>query len=340
MLNVNRLRVLIEVAHRGSFSAAADALSYTQSAVSQQIAALEAETGVNLIERLPRGVRLTPAGRVLLEHAEGIVARLHAAEAELAAIAGLRGGQLRMASFPTAGATLMPLAIAIFRGQHPEVSISLAEGEPEEIGPRLSAGEFDIALLFEFDGTSESLGPDFTREPLLEDPMFLALPADHALADPLELEQQREVELARSQARRDLVGLALGERDLDPGVGTAERGDRLGHQGGARGREGGRAQVAAAARGDCRDFVLGGLQLGEDAADVPGQRGARGGRADAAAGPLDQRRPCFSLKRLDRLRDRRLRVVERVGGGREGALGDDLAKDVQALHIKHKQYLF
>ena len=183
MLNVNRLRVLIEVANRGSFSAAADALSYTQSAVSQQIAALETETGVNLIERLPRGVRLTPAGRVLLEHAEGIVARLHAAEAEMAAIAGLRGGQLRMASFPTAGATLMPLAIAIFRAQHPEVAISLAEGEPEEIGPRLSAGEFDIALLFEFDGTSESLGPDITREPLLEDPMFLALPADHPLAE-------------------------------------------------------------------------------------------------------------------------------------------------------------
>jgi DNA-binding transcriptional LysR family regulator len=182
MLNVNRLRILIEVAGRGSFSAAADALSYTQSAVSQQIAALEAETGVTLLERLPRGVRLTPAGQVLLSYAEGIIARLHAAEAEMAAIAGLRGGQLRMASFPTAGATLMPLAIAIFRAQHPEVELSLAEGEPEEIAPRLSAGEFDIALLFEFEGTSQSLGPDLSRLALFEDPMFLALPADHALA--------------------------------------------------------------------------------------------------------------------------------------------------------------
>jgi DNA-binding transcriptional LysR family regulator len=182
MLNVNRLRILIEVATRGSFSAAADALSYTQSAVSQQVAALEAETGVTLLERLPRGVRLTPAGEVLLTYAEGIIARLHAAEAEMAAIAGLRGGQLRMASFPTAGATLMPLAIAIFRAQHPEVELTLAEGEPEEIAPRLSAGEFDIALLFEFEGTSESLGPDLSRVPLFEDPMFLALPADHALA--------------------------------------------------------------------------------------------------------------------------------------------------------------
>jgi DNA-binding transcriptional LysR family regulator len=182
MLNVNRLRILIEVSNRGSFSAAADALSYTQSAVSQQVAALEAETGVTLLERLPRGVRLTPAGEVLLKYAEGIIARLHAAEAEMAAIAGLRGGQLRMASFPTAGATLMPLAIAIFRAQHPEVELTLAEGEPEEIAPRLSAGEFDLALLFEFEGTSESLGPELSRLALFEDPMFLALPADHPLA--------------------------------------------------------------------------------------------------------------------------------------------------------------
>jgi DNA-binding transcriptional LysR family regulator len=182
MLNVNRLRILIEVANRGSFSAAADALSYTQSAVSQQVAALEAETGVTLLERLPRGVRLTPAGEVLLKYAEGIIARLHAAEAEMAAIAGLRGGQLRMASFPTAGATLMPLAIAIFRAQHPEVELTLAEGEPEEMAPRLSAGEFDIALLFEFADTSQSLGPELNRLELFEDPMFLALPADHPLA--------------------------------------------------------------------------------------------------------------------------------------------------------------
>src|ERR1700730_12640166 len=182
MLNLNRLRILVEVAGHGSFSAAADAMSYTQSAVSQQIAALEAETGVTLIERLPRGVRLTPAGEVLLEYAGGIIARLHAAEAEMACCAGLRGGQLRVASFPTAGATLMPLAIAIFRAQHPEVELTLAEGEPEEIAPRLSAGEFDLALLFEFDGTSESLGPELSRLALFEDPMFLALPADHPLA--------------------------------------------------------------------------------------------------------------------------------------------------------------
>ena len=148
-----RLKILKEVAHRGSFSAAADALSYTQSAVSQQIAALEAEDGHDAAQRHPRGVSLTAAGQTLVGHAEGILARLESAEAALAAIAGLRGGRLRMASFPTAGATLMPLAIATFRARYPDVELTLAEGEPEQIAPRLRAGELDLALLFEFGGS-------------------------------------------------------------------------------------------------------------------------------------------------------------------------------------------
>src|ERR1700686_3821745 len=152
MLNVTRLNVLKEVAYRGSISAAADALSYTQSAVSQQIAALEAETGMTLLERHPRGVSLTAAGQTLVGHAEGVLAQLEAAQAALSAIAGLRGGRLRMASFPTAGATLMPLAIATFRSSSPDVELTLEEGEPEEILARMRAGELDLALLFEFAG--------------------------------------------------------------------------------------------------------------------------------------------------------------------------------------------
>src|SRR5689334_6814100 len=181
MLSVARLRLLKEVAYRGSFSAAAEALSYTQSAVSQQIAALEAETGMALLERHPRGVTLTAAGHTLVGHAEGILARLDAAEAALSSIAGLRGGRLRMASFPTAGATLMPVAIAEFRAAYPDVELTLAEGEPEEIVPRLRAGELDLALLFEFDG-EQPLPADVARAPLLQDPMYLALPREHALA--------------------------------------------------------------------------------------------------------------------------------------------------------------
>src|SRR5918998_5119790 len=148
MLDVKRLRVLREVSVRGSFSAAAEALAYTQSAVSQQIAALEREAGSVLVERNARGVRLTDAGRALVEHSEGILARLAAAESELEAIAGLRGGRLRLASFPTAGATLVPLAIAEFSRRHPAVELSLVEAEVEVSLPRLKAGELDIALIF------------------------------------------------------------------------------------------------------------------------------------------------------------------------------------------------
>jgi DNA-binding transcriptional LysR family regulator len=181
MLNVTRLKVLKEVAYHGSFSAAADALSYTQSAVSQQIATLEAETGLTLLERHPRGVTLTAAGQALVGHAEGILARLESAEEALSAIAGLRGGRLRMASFPTAGATLMPPAIATFRSSYPDVELTLEEGEPEEIVPRLRAGELDLALLFEF-GDEIRLQRGMTRVDLLEDPLSLALPHEHRLA--------------------------------------------------------------------------------------------------------------------------------------------------------------
>lgn len=182
MLNVQRLRVLREVLAQGSFSEAASALNYTQSAVSQAIATLEAEAGVALIERDRRGLRPTTAGERLNEHGVRILTQLGVAEAELSAIAGVKGGELRMASFPTAGATLMPLAIAAFRSAHPEVALSMVEGEPEDLAPRLRDGEFDLGLIFEFEGTGE-LGPGLTSASLFEDPMKLALPKGHPLAN-------------------------------------------------------------------------------------------------------------------------------------------------------------
>ena len=182
MLNVARLNVFREVIERGSFSDAADALSYSQSAVSQAIATLEAEMGAPLIERSRGGVRPTAAGAALVAHVGGILARIETAEDEIAAIAAGRGGHLRTASFPTAGATLMPQAIAGFRASHPGVEVTLAEGEPEEIGPRLRAGEFDLALLFEFEGVGDRLTAGLRRFDLLEDPLHLALPAEHRLA--------------------------------------------------------------------------------------------------------------------------------------------------------------
>ena len=194
MLNVQRLHVLQEVVARGSFSAAAAALNYTQSAVSQAVATLESETGVTLVQRDRRGVRPTAAGLTLLGHADGILARLEAAEADLAAIAGVGGGRLLMASFPSAGATLMPPAIARFRAGYPDVELRLIEGDPEEIAPRLRAGEFDLAVLFEFEGVSETLGSGLRRSVLLEDPMHVVLPRGHPLASrrALRLEHLRQ----------------------------------------------------------------------------------------------------------------------------------------------------
>lgn len=202
MLNLNRLNVLREVIAHGSFSEAADALSYSQSAVSQAIATLEGEAGVALIERSRGGVRPTAAGAALAGHVSGILAQMETAEAELTAIAAGHGGRLRTASFPTAGASLMPQAIAGFRASHPGVELTLAEGEPEEIAPRLRAGEFDLVLLFEFAGVGERLGAGMRRYELLDDPLHLALPRDHPLAERkrLRLEDLREESWVQTSA--------------------------------------------------------------------------------------------------------------------------------------------
>src|SRR3954467_5497836 len=181
MLDVRRMRVLREVARRGSFSAAADSLAYTQSAVSQQIAALEREAGTRLVERSARGVRLTDAGRALVEHADAILARLADAEADLEAIAGLRGGRLRLASFPSAGATIMPEAIARFRERHPAGELTLEPAEPEPSIVKLRSGDADVVL----DITAGFRPPRddaIERSHLLDDPMYVALPGGHPLA--------------------------------------------------------------------------------------------------------------------------------------------------------------
>jgi DNA-binding transcriptional LysR family regulator len=179
MLDVRRMRVLREVALQGSFSAAAESLSFTQSAVSQQIAALERETGTILVQRSARGVRLTEAGEALVRHTDAVLAKLAEAEAELEAIAGLRGGRLRMAAFESAGATLMPLAIAAFRERHPAIELSMTLGEPEDTEPQLKSGEADLALGF---GSRQQADDGIERHFLLEDPMLLVLPKQHPLA--------------------------------------------------------------------------------------------------------------------------------------------------------------
>jgi DNA-binding transcriptional LysR family regulator len=190
MLNVGRLGVLRAVVDHGSFSAAAEALSYTQSAVSQAIARLEAETGTTLVVRGRRGVAPTDAGALLVGHAERIAAAIARAESELAQLTGEHRSRLRLASFPSGGATLMPVAVARFRRLLPDVSLTLVEGEPGEIVPRLRAGELDMGLLFDFPrapavgrpSARPRAGAGLRSVTLLEDPLDLVLPAGHRLA--------------------------------------------------------------------------------------------------------------------------------------------------------------
>ncbi|MFL6185130.1 MAG: LysR family transcriptional regulator, partial [Actinomycetes bacterium] len=145
---MRRLQVLREVARRGSFSAAAQALAYSQSAVSQQIAVLEREAGARLVERHGRGIRLTDAGRALVRRAEAILAELAAADAELGALAGLRAGRVRVSTFASAATSLLPAAVTSLRTAHPavEVELSLVEATEEAVGG-LVAGRVDLVLL-------------------------------------------------------------------------------------------------------------------------------------------------------------------------------------------------
>jgi molybdate transport repressor ModE-like protein len=182
MLDVRRLQVLREVARHGSLSAAAAALSYTPSAVSQQIAALEREVGVGLVERGARGAVLTDAGRTLVRHADEIFGRISAAQEELQALAGLQAGRLRFGAFSTAGAVVVPRAVKSFRDRHPDVEVSLVELDPDEAMSQLVTRELDLALVYEFPIVEELPLDDIDYIHLLDDRLYVALPESHRLA--------------------------------------------------------------------------------------------------------------------------------------------------------------
>jgi DNA-binding transcriptional LysR family regulator len=184
MLDPRRLALLREVARHGSFSRAAEALYLTQPAVSRQIAKLEQEAGVRLLERNARGLRLTEAGRVAVERAEAIAGQLAAAEAEIEAIATLSAGRLRMTAFPTAASTLVLDAIRMFRRRHPDVELEFIESGTNAGLRRLRSGDVDLALAFREHGRAAPPEWDgLEAELLLVDPLYVALAAGHPLAE-------------------------------------------------------------------------------------------------------------------------------------------------------------
>jgi len=182
MLDVRRLRVLHAVSAYGSVTAAAAALGYSAPAVSQQLAALERETGMKLTERVGRGLALTPAAVILVGHTDALLARLDAAEADLAALRDQVAGHVSLAAFASAARSIVPAAWAALAASAPQVRIDVTQMEPEEALPALLRGETDVAVVHEYDLLPRPLDPLFERRELLPDPVLLAVPADHPLA--------------------------------------------------------------------------------------------------------------------------------------------------------------
>ena len=182
MLDLDRLRALSAVATYGSVSAAADVLHVTTSAVSQQVAKLERETGQKLLERNGRGVRLTDAATLLASHAERILAMVEEAESDLEAQRGEVVGELALSVFPTAARGLVPAALRALGRRHPRLTVTLREQEPHMAVPLAVGGEIDLGVVQDWFNVPLAIPDGLVKAPLVDDVADLALPAGHPLA--------------------------------------------------------------------------------------------------------------------------------------------------------------
>jgi DNA-binding transcriptional LysR family regulator len=180
MLDVRRLRLLRELARLGTIAAVAQAFSYTPSAVSQQLSALEREAGVPLVRHVGRRVALTPAGADLAARTEVVLALLEEASAALAAASSELAGELRIGAFPTAVRTLLPSALVALGAAYPRLELLVTELDPAEVPDALRAGALDLALVHEYDYVPAEPDPALETEPLLTETIFLASAADRS----------------------------------------------------------------------------------------------------------------------------------------------------------------
>jgi DNA-binding transcriptional LysR family regulator len=182
MLDPRRLLTFREVALQRSFSRAAEALSLSQPAVSQQVAALERQLGTPLLDRRPGGLVLTAAGRLLLEHAEAVAAHLSRADAQLAELVGAERRTLRVGAFPSALATVVPAALAQLVAAEPELEADVREGRTDQLAEWVRDGELHVAVLFQDAGLPRREEEGARRVDLFEEPFVAMLPPDHRLA--------------------------------------------------------------------------------------------------------------------------------------------------------------
>jgi len=172
MLDVNRLRVIDAVARHGSVTAAAKELHYSQPSVTHHLGRLESETGAQLVQRVGRGIRLTPAGLLLADRAAEIIGRIDAAGAELSAHVGLTAGRVRLAGFASAIGVLVPTAVATLADRHPGLEINLTDTHPLDAIELLRTGRVEVAVIFRYDET-EPEPPGVRLHHLLDDPVYL-----------------------------------------------------------------------------------------------------------------------------------------------------------------------
>ncbi|MEU3935677.1 LysR family transcriptional regulator [Streptomyces sp. NPDC029044] len=174
MLDVRRLRLLRELDRRGTIAAVAEALAFTASAVSQQLGVLEREAGVPLLERSGRRVVLTPAGRILVAHADAVLERLELAVSQLAGAREGIGGPLQIGTFPSGGPAIVPATLAELARRHPALEPMVREIDSARVSDGLRAGELDVALVHDYDFVPASPDTTVDQVPLLEEPMYLA----------------------------------------------------------------------------------------------------------------------------------------------------------------------
>lgn len=185
-LDLQTVRVVRQVAEHGSLTAAAEALGYSQPAVSQQLRRFEERTGIALVERVGRGIRLTQSGRVLARHAYAVATALEAAAGELAEIRGLRAGRVRLVAFPSASASLVPRLISALGAAHPGVAVTYVEAEPPEAVAAVRADRADLAITFSYPGDRDDPHRASARgldvRAFGEEPIRLVLPEGHPAA--------------------------------------------------------------------------------------------------------------------------------------------------------------